>query len=257
MAGSKSKRGGQGGGGGIGPFQPQQLGSGGLKGDFTPGYTNNDNPQLLKWQSQEPDKAARFLGRIHNKMDVNDYQDKHPFYDFDGQKFTLALNLNDKPTIMKDADFEQMVRDNNLQVLYRGDSGQEAVDRMMNDTYYHPGTGYYGDGLYFSEEESTANSYAWAKGGTDGRYTKFTLSPNAHVISYSDLTAKMNAYYGTSFYNALHRAGQTSYMGNEGEAMFALRLGYNVIEIHRGKHVALTRDALVMSDKVYHARRYY
>lgn len=257
MAGSKGRRGGQGGGGGIGPFPAQQQGSGGLQGNFNPGYTNNDNQQLLKWQEADEQKATRFLGRIHNKVDLDDYTDKHPFYDFDMQKFTLSVGLNDKPRIMKDADFEQMVRDNNLQTLYRGDSGQDAVDRLLDDNYYHPGTGYYGDGMYFSEDESVANKYAYDKGGTDGRYTKFVLSPDAHVIQYSDLVSRMNAHYGTRYYDALSRAGQTSYLSNDGEALYALKLGYNVIEIHRGKHVALTRDALIFSDKVYHAKQYF
>ena len=259
MAGSKGRRGGQGaqsggGGGGIGPFPQQQQGNGGLKGNFQPGYTANDNPQLLKWQQSDDDKATRFLGRVHNKVDINNYTDKHPFYDFDMQKFTLLVGLNDKPTVMKDADFEQMVKANNLQVLYRGDSGQDAVDRMVGDNYYHPGTGFYGDGLYFTEEESIANRYAYQKGGTDGVYTKMVLSPNAHVINYSDLMYEMGKYSGTRFAKALERAGNTSYYSNEGQALFALKMGYNVIEIHAGKHVALTRDALIVSDKYYKAR---
>ena len=254
MAGSKSRRGGQGGGT---SFPPQQYGSGGLKGNYQPGYTANDNPQLLKWQGQEDDKAARYLAKVHNTVDVDSYQDNHPFYDFDMQKFTLAMGLNDKPTIMKDADFEKMVAKNNLQVLYRGESGQDAADRLLGDAYYHPGTGFYGDGMYFSEDETVANNYAWDKGGSDGVYEKFVLGPNAHVVQYDDLVQRMNSDTSYNLNRALYRAGQTSRYGNEGQAQYALKLGYNVIEIHRGKHVLLTRDAAIFSDKIYHAKSYY
>ena len=121
MAGSKGGRGGKGGSGGGGGgggvlssllsamgkqgmrLYSQQTGSSltltpeQMQGD----YTDNNNPELVKWQGQEENKSARFLSKIDNQTDLAQIQaqtgDKWGFYDNPYQKMSLAFNLN-KPT---------------------------------------------------------------------------------------------------------------------------------------------------------------
>ena len=255
-----------------------------LEGVYKPGYDGNGNAQVQKWQGQSDDtKAARYLAGVHNNlkmqnpngnafMEVYDaktgqtFSDGYGFYQGDFQNFTLSLGLNDKPTVMSDAAFNRMVKSNNLQVVYRGDTGDSQIDRFMNSTYTHTGVGSFGDGFYFSDSKATANSYAgdkaWKATGdrTNGRVLKMALSPNARIISYTDLEAAM-VKAGVPLKSALTKQGRSaqgaSYW-NEGQAQFALKMGYNVIAgcgwAGSDYHYALTRDAFVVSDKVIHAR---
>ena len=248
-----------------------------LKGTFAPGYDANGNAALQKWQGQSDDtKAARFLAKTHNDIQMQGYdpstgsythavgangqtyQDGYNFYQGDYQNFSLALGLNAKPTVLPDSQFNALVRQQGLQVLYRGEAGQSQVDRFMNSQYSHTGVGSYGDGFYFSDNKGTANSYANLKGGSSGRVLKMALSPNARIITYNDLQTAM-AKAGVKLTSALNKQGRSaqgaSYW-NSGEAQFALKMGYNVIAAcgsnNSDYHFALTRDAFIVSDKVKH-----
>lgn len=233
--------------------------AGSLDADYSPGYNDNNNPNLVKWQGQnDDDKAARYLARVHH-TDLSQYDDNgYPFYDSDFQRFTLAQGLNAKPQVIPDAQFDQMVAQNNLQVLYRGESGQAACDRFMFADNSHTGTGSYGDGFYFSEDVQTANGYAFQKGGSNGRVIKMALSPTAKAITWTQLRQEM-AKAGIPLQNALRKQGTSAPMAkyhNSGEAQFALKLGYNVItdcQFYGSEyHFVLTRDAVIVSDKVKH-----
>ena len=256
-----------------------------LVGVYQPGYDANGNPAVQKWQNQSDDtKAARFLAKTHNDIQMQGYDpakgsyaeavgpngtvynDGYGFYQGDYQNFSLALGLNDQPTVVRDATFNQLVKQNNLQVVYRGDTGDSQIDRFMTSTYSHTGVGSYGDGFYFSDNKSTANSYAASKASmatgnrSDGRILKMALSPNARIISYSDLQLAMrNA--GAPLTRALSKQGSSASSAsywNSGEAQFALKMGYNVIAgcgfSGSDYHYALTRDAFIVSSKAIHAR---
>lgn len=260
MAGSKVGRGGQGGGSlaalnrRYAKEPGQTTGGDGLQGVFAPGYDNNGNPQVVKWQGQDDDKAARYLAKIHNEVNPQDYNEGYNIYNSDYQRFSIAMGLNDKPTVLSDKQFDQLVQQNNLQVLYRGESGKDACERFLNANTSHTGAGSYGDGFYFSDDKGTANSYASYKGGSDGMVLRMALAPSARCISYSDLCRKM---YGasTSLINGLSRAGSNSGGGysNDGEAQYALKLGYNVVTCGPGYYYALTRDAFIVSKTYKHS----
>lgn len=257
-----------------------------LNGVYQPGYDANGNAAVQKWQGQSDDtKASRFLAGVHNNVQMQNYDpatgaygsavdaktgqvlsDGYGFYQGDYQNFSLALGLNDKPTVISDAQFNRMVKSNGLQVVYRGDTGDAQIDRFMNATYSHTGVGSYGDGFYFSDKKSTANDYAASKAykatgnSSNGRVLKMALSPNARIISYTDLQTAMSKA-GASLKSALHKQGhsaQGANYWNSGEAQFALKMGYNVIAGcgYSGSdyHYALTRDAFIVSDKVIKAR---
>lgn len=235
-----------------------KQGNGSLQGDYSPGYTGNNNPQVLKWQGQtDEDKATKFLAKVHN-TDMSQFDDNgYPYYPGDYQKFTATLGMNAKPTVLPDAEFDKMVQQHGLQVLYRGESGQKACDRFMFADNTHTGIGSYGDGFYFTEDVYTANKYAASKGGPDGRVIKMALSPNAHCITYNDLVKQM-AKEGYKLKSALHKQGvadKTHYL-NDGESQWAIKNGYNVITdcMYHGSqyHLYLSRDAVICSDKVKH-----
>lgn len=190
--------------------------------NWTPGFDDNGNPQVLKLQSQnDEDKLSRFMSKVNDDLTFrngkyydkngNEVSDQFPFYDGEYQKFSLAMGLNAKPQVMPDKQFDAMVRQNGLQVLYRGESGQAAADRFMTSDLGHTGTGSYGDGYYFSTEKSTAIDYARMKSGWNGtgKVETMVLSPTARAIRYSDL---QNAYNSLSpkLQRALQKAGQSA-----------------------------------------------
>lgn len=110
---------------------------GALRGVYQEGYTDENNPQLMKWQGQTPQKSVAFMAKIHN-MDYSQYKDKYGFYDGDYQKMSLALGLNKPPTVLSEKEFNAVVKANNLQVLYRGEAGQSQCDRFMTAPYGPP-----------------------------------------------------------------------------------------------------------------------
>ena len=214
---------------------------------------------------QNYDPATGSYGSVLDTKTGQTLSDGYGFYEGDYQNFTLSLGLNAKPTVLPDAQFNAMVKQHGLQVVYRGDTGAAQIDRFMNSNLSHTGVGSYGDGFYFSDDKSTANSYAASKavraGGqrSDGRILKMALSPNARIIAYDDLRTEM-AKAGIKLQSALSKQGRSasaSYL-NDGEAQYALKLGYNVVAGcgYRSSdyHFALTRDAFIVSDKALKAR---
>ena len=251
--------------------------TGSLNVDYSSGYDNNGNAQLVKWQGQTDDKSAAFLSKVHNGVEMKGYDpytssystvqdnlngqsfnDGYGYYEGDYQRFSLALGLNAKPQIVSEKQFDQMVKQNNLQVVYRGEAGSNQCDRFMNADTSHTGVGSYGDGFYFSENARDANGYASMKGGSAGRVMKMALSPNAKAITHTELRQKM-AQAGIKLQSNLRRQGTSAPSAsyhNSGEAQFALKLGYNVITdcgyYGSGYHYALTRDAFIVCNKTKH-----
>lgn len=283
---SAGLRGGGGGGGGLGAMfgnagqpqqqppqnQPQQqqpkrgqkVSDHDLIAEYSPGFDDNGNPQVTKWQQQaDENKAARFLSKVNDDYTYrngkfvdsngNVISDKYGFYDGEYQKFTMALGLNAKPQVMDDKAFDAMVAKNNLQLLYRGESGQNAADRFYDADISHTGVGNYGDGSYFSTRKSDAIGYAQEKShysGT-GKVETMVLSPTAHAIKYSELHKIYNSL-SPRLRSALDKAGSSAYnsgYGNKGEAQLALRLGYNVVACDdwgRTYCYALDRSAFIV-----------
>lgn len=210
-------------------------------------YTDGNNPNLVKWQGQTDDKSASFLSKVDNTTDLSQIQsqtnDPWNFYDNPQQKLVEQLGLNKPTTVLSESDFRKYVNQTGATVLYRGWSGQNAVDRFKQSPNSHIGNGINGDGYYFSTDRGTARQY----GGTG---MKAALSPNARVVS---LSAVNNAIAGTSpkFRSSLSKAGSRgtrTFGPNDGQAQMALKMGYNVIDAGWAV-IPLTRDAIVVSDK--------
>ena len=236
-------------GGNIANNQSSQYGSSlqltadQMKGD----YTDNGNPELIKWQGQTDDKSANYLAKVDKTTDLSQIQqatgDKWAFYDNPQQKLVESMNLNGSATVLSESDFNKYVQQTGATVLYRGWSGQDAVDRFKNSPNSHIGNGINGDGYYFSADRSTAQGY----GGTG---TKAALSPNARVVSLAEVN-KAISNASPKLQSALRKAGSNgtrTYGSNNGQAQMALKMGYNTIDAGWAV-IPLTRDAVVMSDK--------
>lgn len=265
MAGSKGGRGGRGGsssgGGGLSgllramsqqgrqgasPMRGSalQLTSAQKKGD----YTDNNNPNLIKWQGQTEDKSASYLAKVDNQVNLSAIQqntgDSWAFHDLPYQRFVSDVGLNAPPAaVLSKADFDKYVQQTGATVLYRGWSGQSSSDRFKQSPNSHVGNGINGDGYYYATDVTTAKGY-----GSYG--TEAALSPNARVVSITDVRAEI-ARQNNRFQRALSYAGSRgsrTYGPNLGDAQMALKMGFNVIDAGWAV-VALTRDALVVCDK--------
>ena len=210
-------------------------------------YDDNGNPQLQKWQSQTDDKSASFLAKVDNQTDLAQFQqqtnDAYSFYDNPYQKMVVQMNLNKPATVMSEADFNKYVQQTGATVIYRGWSGQNAVDRFKSSPNSHVGNGINGDGYYWSTDKSTAKSY----GST---VTKGALSPNARVVSLDEVNRRI-AQASPKFQSSLRKAGSRgtrTYGANDGQSQMALKMGYNAIDAGWAV-IPLTRDAVVVSDK--------
>lgn len=210
-------------------------------------WDDNKNPKLQKWQGQTEDKSANFLAKVDNQTDLTEYQNKtndpYPFYDNPYQKMVVQLNLNNPATVMSNADFDRYVQQTGATVLYRGWSGQNAIDRFKKSPNSHVGNGINGDGYYFTTDRSIAQSY----GGTG---TRAALSPKARVVSLDDVNREI-AKSNPKFKSALSKAGSNgtrTYGANDGQAQMAIKMGYNTIDAGWAV-IPLTRDAIVISNK--------
>ena len=228
-------------------------------------WDDDGNPQVQKFQNQDNDKTASFLSSVdknsqltpagtdaygNQKYQIDGTNDADGFYNNPMQKLALKMGLNAKPTVVSDAEFNRIQRQTGADVFYRGWSSQASAQRFMNSDLTHLGTGVYGDGIYFANNTGTASSYG------RGAMTKMMLSPKASVVDYNALVKSMPSTatkLGRSLAYAGSR-GQRSYGNNEGEAQWALKMGYNVIKVDNGRstpyYYALTRDAFIVSSKI-------
>ena len=210
-------------------------------------WTDDNNPNVVKWQGQTDDKSANYLAKIDKTTDLSAYQQKtndpYSFYDNPYQKMVVNMGLNKMPTTLSTKDFNAYVKATGATVLYRGVSGDDAYTRFMTSPNSHVGNGINGDGYYFAPDIYTAKNY----GGTG---IKAALSPNARVISVDAVKAAIRGTTG-KFNAALHYAGSKgtrTFGANIGDAQMAIKMGYNVIDAGWAV-IPLTRDAVVVQNR--------
>ena len=218
-----------------------------LKPNQTKGdYTDNNNQDLITYQQKEDDKTANFLASTDKNVDYNDpqYADGYSYHDLDLNKLLLRLNVKEKPQVLNAKDFSDYLKQTGQKAVYRGWSGQNAIKRFKEAEHNHVGNGWNGDGYYFSPSKSIANGFA----NGVGNVTTMALSPTARVITSNRLHTLMQAE-SPKLQRALSHAGSGTggwYGTNNGEAQFALKLGYNVVDMGGGYLYAVTRDAFVV-----------
>lgn len=229
----------------LGNLQPNTTGQQG-------GYTDENNPNLVKYQNQTPDKVANFLAGTDRNVDLNNdpqYQDGYEYHDLPLNRLLARLGINKGATVLSDKEFDRYCQQTGQQTMYRGWSSQQSAERFMNTKNNHVGNGRLGDGYYFSPDKSTAQTFA---GWNGGKVMKVALSPKANVINLGTLRSMM-AQEPARLQSALRKAGTggsgRTFGSNKGEAQYALMKGYNVVE-SGGYMYAITNDALVVSTRL-------
>lgn len=127
------------------------------------------------------------------------------------QRFVALHDLNDKPQILDDNEFEKVADQSEFGKLYRGvrDGFNVSASDIIRDTMYGDKT-YIGqgrpDGFYTSTQKETAVDYG------HGNYMTLCLSPKAKAIDEQEL----------------NRLASTEYLGIAPEVV-AYSLGYNAV----------------------------
>lgn len=127
------------------------------------------------------------------------------------QRFVALHDLNDKPQILDDNEFERVSNQSEFGKLYRGvrDGFNASASDIIRDTMYGDKT-YIGqgrpDGFYTSTQKETAVDYG------HGNYMTLCLSPKAKAIDEQEL----------------NRLASTEYLGIAPEVV-AYSLGYNAV----------------------------
>lgn len=118
------------------------------------------------------------------------------------QAYLDDFNDYQKPEVLSDEVFDDYVRANGLETIYRGVKGQESItaEDMLNSfkygEKYYTGQGCYGDGTYFGPHD-VALSYSKSS-DYDGAIMRSAIKRNAKIISYDALYAEMRSKYGKS-----------------------------------------------------------
>ena len=185
---------------------------------------------------------------------LNDVQD-------DTQSFVFAAGLNERPTVLEDADYTKFLKDNGISddmqlsrtvgsVSYRNASNtqvnlsaQQITDMMkysrLNYIGGKRGGQLYGAGTYFAQNGGANTGYG---SSGDSQTSKAVLNPKtAKVVDYNILISKARVWEKAhpKFSAA---AGSFGYNGNE--SIYALAMGYNVIKAYSYYNV-IDRSALV------------
>ena len=212
------------------------------EGNQNPDYNDNGNPELVKWQQQsDEDKMARYLAKLGKQQTPAQDAEGYAYHQSPFQNMVLAQGLN-APVFAKlsAADFATYCAQNGLTPIYRGwDGGPSSKMRFENAQTSHTGTGMYGEGYYFGNQ-NTASGYS------GGAMTVAALSPNARVVDVNTVRNELSKLGGKA-QSAFQKSGHTPspYQDNIGEAQMALKMGYNVIRTD-WCYCILTRDAVVI-----------
>ena len=223
------------------------------------GVTQAGRTSWQQYQNMTVPEVSRYI----NGLKRNVQMDPAGFLpDADTQRVVYDLGLNDKPQIVTDAAFNAVKGP----VYYRGVtkltdrngtllmSAQGVANQTMYGDFTRIGGGVAGDGFYFSDSRTTANSYAGqAHSLRDGAIMRMKLDmTKARPVTLSALQTQFKAEHSAvqnSFRNMKDVAGwSTGYL-----SAYALYKGYNVITRPEAGHVIpLDRSCMIISDNVTH-----
>lgn len=203
--------------------------------------------------SQMTDDQLAQLMRTSKSVDMpnhlNDVDDKT-------QKFVYAAGINEKPTVLNDADFNKYLSDNKIprsQILSRSVDGAnytvngvtmrlsaDQIAAMTKDsalTYVGGKRGgmLHGAGTYFDMNGGRSTGYG------SGVTMIGVLSKNARVID-DNVLRRTASTFARSHPKFAREVGSVS---NQTLSIYALAMGYNVIQFG-SYHNIIDRSALVM-----------
>lgn len=211
------------------------------------------------YQGMSLDDAADF---VYNTPKVKDPEfNEHSMY----QDVVNALDLHGKPIVLDDKSFDASVKDNALDgvVLYRGLGNQDdtrVADSIKFGDKFYVGSGYYGNGIYFTDIFDEAYKTYSNMDIKNSVLTAYIDKKKAKPIDY-DAIYKQFASEPLMVQKKFAKADITKqtifdapeYLSSDALSQYALWKGYNVI-VHQGNghsglhRIALTRDILVFRD---------
>lgn len=178
------------------------------------------------------------------------------------QRFVFAAGINEKPTVLDDADFNQYLQDNNIprsdilsrsvdSITYRNNDGtkvsmtaQDVIDMMKYSRLNYIGGKVngqaYGAGTYFDMNGGRRTGY----GGTTA--TAVLNPATAKIITDRQLAIKARAFEQSHPQFARAVGSYDTSFKNNNMSIYALAMGYNVIkDATGGYHNVIDRSALV------------
>lgn len=188
--------------------------------------------------------------------------------DDDTQKFVYTAGVNEKPTVLDDAQFDQFMKDNNISqssvlsrsvddIQYKNKDGTmikmtaDRISRMIKDSRFNyiggkKGGQRFGAGTYFAMNGGSNTGYG-------GQTINAVLNPKtAKVITESQLqkAAKSFAQSHPSFSKTVGGYNSDFNGGKNNMSIWALAMGYNVIKSDYGSyHNVIDRSTLVIRRK--------
>lgn len=219
---------------------------------------NATPPSITQKQFMQMDnnQTVQYLGSLSKNVKMPASAE---LPEFDTQRLTYDMGLNDKPRVVSESEFNKIKG----KTIYRGVSELKEGSTVIaparsvaNTTLYGDfsriGAGVAGDGFYFSDDKSTANSYAgWGKNLGESAVMRAKIdNTKAKTVTLSSLRSQFssepisvqNAFINMSTVN---NEWSTGYLG-----AYALKKGYNVITrpaIGRENHyIILDRGVMVM-----------
>lgn len=191
--------------------------------------SNDSNTKLDNFRKMSVEEAGNFIYNLKNpEFSAKDQNNNSSL-----QALTNALDLHDKPLVLRDDDFDRLQSTEALDgyVLFRG-LGYQSDDSVKNSIMYgdhtFQGKGRHGDGTYLTTRFSYADSYS----GTNlknSMLTGFIDKNKAKVIEESTLR-NMFARESSNVKRAFNGGGGR----NSDISNYALYKGYNVIKVPNG-----------------------
>ena len=193
-------------------------------------------------------KAAQIPNHLNDAPDIT-------------QKFAFVAGVNEKPTVLDDASFDQYLKDNHIPrrdilarsvnpITFKAGSvtftytAKDVTDMLKYSSLNYIGGKHggqvYGAGTYFDKTGGRSTGYG---NGTTSATAIAVLNPQtAHPISLNTLRSRIPAFQRShpKFAQALGRADSDNY------SIYAMAMGYNVITSDvNGYHNIIDRKALV------------
>lgn len=193
-------------------------------------------------------KAAQIPNHLNDAPDIT-------------QKFAFVAGVNEKPTVLDDASFDQYLKDNSIPrrnilacsvnpITVKAGSvtftytAKDVTDMLKYSSLNYIGGKHggqvYGAGTYFDKTGGRSTGYG---NGTTSATAIAVLNPQtAHPISLNTLRSRIPTFQRShpKFAQALGRADSDNY------SIYAMAMGYNVITSDvNGYHNIIDRKALV------------
>lgn len=240
---------------GANPANATQNGNSPVQGQAT-GNPTPPSMTAQQFQALSNKELVDYLKNLNSRV-VMPPLDELP--ECDTQRVVYDLGLNDKPTVVSQAEFKKLKGETWYRGVHDFKDNRGTIlatsDDVVNQTFYGDttriGAGVSGDGFYFTKHKSTADSYA--RNGQNGRVLQMKL--DMRKVKGID-AGKLSSMFSREPIEVQRAFRNMSSIGNEWSTGFlsayAVRKGYNVIlRPERGFAIPITRDVMILSDSTY------